>query len=143
MTDGYRSYKDFAFWDLSWGSTLNKKLSFFSPNQIIFLIEKQSPVSQTYFLSPSVTQFSHSVVSDSLRSHGSQHARPPYPSQIPGVSSNSCPSVGGAIQPYHTLLSPSPPVPSPSQYRGLFKQVNSLHEVAKVLEFQLQHQSFQ
>ena len=37
-------------------------------------------------------QFSHSVVSDSLRSHESQHARPPCPSPTPGVHSDSCPS---------------------------------------------------
>ena len=37
-------------------------------------------------------QFSHSVVSDSLRPHESQHARPPCPSQTPGVYSTSCPS---------------------------------------------------
>ena len=48
-----------------------------------------------------------------------------------------------AIQPPHPLSSPSPPAPNPSQYQGLFQWVNSLHEVAKVLEFQLQHQSFQ
>ena len=42
-------------------------------------------------LSPSV-QFSHSVVSDSLQPHELQHARPPCPSPIPGVHSNSCPS---------------------------------------------------
>ena len=41
------------------------------------------------------------------------------------------------------VSSPSPPVPSPSQHQGLFQWVNSSHEVAKVLEFQLQHQSFQ
>ena len=40
----------------------------------------------------SVSQFSHSVVSDSLRPHESQHARPPCPSPIPGVHSDSCPS---------------------------------------------------
>ena len=40
----------------------------------------------------SVSQFSHSVVSDSLRPHESQHARPPRPSPTPGVHSNSCPS---------------------------------------------------
>ena len=40
----------------------------------------------------SSVQFSHSVVSNSLQPHGSQHARPPYPSQTPGVYSNSCPS---------------------------------------------------
>ena len=36
-------------------------------------------------------QFSHSVVSDSLRPHGLQHTRPPYPSPSPRVCSNSCP----------------------------------------------------
>ena len=51
--------------------------------------------------------------------------------------------VGDAIQPSHPLSSPSPPAPNPSQHLGLFQWVNSPHEVAKVLEFQLQHQSFQ
>ena len=50
--------------------------------------------------------------------------------------------VGDAIQPPHPPLSPSSPIPNPSQYQGLFQWVNSSHEVAKVLEFQLQHQSF-
>ena len=47
--------------------------------------------------------------------------------------------VGDAIQPSHPLSSPFPPAPNPSQHQSLF----SSHEVAKVLEFQLQHQSFQ
>ena len=51
--------------------------------------------------------------------------------------------VGDAIQPSHPLLSPSPSAPNSSQPQGLFQWVNSSHEVAKVLEFQLQHQSFQ
>ena len=51
--------------------------------------------------------------------------------------------VGHAIQPSHPLLSPSPPVFNLSQHQGLFQWVSSLHQVAKVLEFQLQHQSFQ
>ena len=51
--------------------------------------------------------------------------------------------VGDAIQPPHPLSSPSPPAPSPSQHQGLFQWVNSSHEVAKILEFQLQNQSFQ
>ena len=42
-----------------------------------------------------------------------------------------------AIQPSHPLSSPSPPAPNPSQHQSLFQWVNSLHEVAKVLEFQL------
>ena len=88
-------------------------------------------------------QFSCSVVSNSLRPHELQHARPPCPSPTSGVYSNSCPSSCDAIQPSHPLSSPSPPAPSPSQHQGLFQWVNSSHEVAKVLEFQLQHQSFQ
>ena len=51
--------------------------------------------------------------------------------------------VGDAIQASHPLSSPSPPAPNPSQHQGLFQWVNSSHNVAKVLEFQLQHQSFQ
>ena len=51
--------------------------------------------------------------------------------------------VGDAIQPSYPLSSPSPPAPNPSQHQGLFQWVNSSHQVAKVLEFQLRHQSFQ
>ena len=51
--------------------------------------------------------------------------------------------VSDAIQPSYPLSSHSPPAPNPSQHQGLFQWVNSSHEVAKVLEFQLQHQSFQ
>ena len=45
--------------------------------------------------------------------------------------------VSDAIQPSHPLSAPSPPVPNPSQHQSLFQWVNSLHEVAKVLDFQL------
>ena len=45
--------------------------------------------------------------------------------------------ISDAIQPSHPLLSPSPPAPNPSQHQSLFQWVNSSHEVAKVLEFQL------
>ena len=51
--------------------------------------------------------------------------------------------VGDAIQPPHPLSSPSPPVFNLSQYQGVFQRVSSSHQVAKVLEFQLQHQSSQ
>ena len=51
--------------------------------------------------------------------------------------------VGDAIQPSHPPLSPSPPAFSHSQHQGPFKRVSSSQQVAKVLEFQLQHQSFQ
>ena len=51
--------------------------------------------------------------------------------------------VSDAIQPFHPLLSPSPPAFNLSQHKGLFKWVNSLYYVAKEMEFKLQHQSFQ
>ena len=51
--------------------------------------------------------------------------------------------VSDAIQPSHPLSSPSPPIFNLSQHQDLFKWVSSLHHVAKVLEFQLQHGSFQ
>ena len=51
--------------------------------------------------------------------------------------------VSDAIQPPHPLLSPSPPAPNFSQHQGLFKWVSSSNQLVKVLEFQLQHQSFQ
>jgi len=51
--------------------------------------------------------------------------------------------VGDAIQPSHPLSSPSPPAFNLSQHQGLFQWVSSSHQVAKGLEFQLQHQSFQ
>ena len=50
--------------------------------------------------------------------------------------------VADAIQPSHPLLSPSPAALNLSQHQGLFQWVSSSHQVAKVLEFQLQHQSF-
>ena len=85
-------------------------------------------------------QFSHSVVADSA-CHELQHARPPCPIPTPRVHPNPHPSVSDAIQPSHSLSSPSPPALKLSQHQGLFKWVSSLYQVAKVLEFQLQHQS--
>ena len=50
--------------------------------------------------------------------------------------------VSDAIQPSHPLSSPSPPALNLSQHQGLFKWVSSSHQVAKLLEFHVQHQSF-
>ena len=51
--------------------------------------------------------------------------------------------VGDAIHPSHPLLSPSPPAFNVSQHQGLFQWIGSSHHVARLLEFHLQHQSFQ
>ena len=70
-------------------------------------------------------QFSHSVVSDCLRPHESQHARPPCPSPTLRVHSDSC-RVGDAIQPSHSLSSPSPLAPIPPSIR-VFSNESALH----------------
>ena len=67
----------------------------------------------------------------------------PVHHQLPEFTQTHVHWVGDAIQPSHPLLSPSLPAFNFSQHQGLFKWVSSLHQVANVLEFQLQHQSFQ
>jgi len=68
----------------------------------------------------------------------------PVHHQLPEFTQTHIHWVGEAIQPSsHPLSSPFPSAPNPSQHQSLFQWVNSSHEVAKVLEFQLQHHSFQ
>ena len=67
----------------------------------------------------------------------------PVHHQLPELTQTHVHPVSDAIQPSHPLSSPSPPALNLSQHQGLFKWVISSHQVAKVLEFQLQHQSFQ
>ena len=67
----------------------------------------------------------------------------PVHHHLPEFTETHVHRVGDAIQPSHPLLSPSPPAPNPSQHQSLFHWVSTSHKVAKVLEFQLQHQSFQ
>ena len=73
------------------------------------------------------------------------HSTPGLPvhHQLPEFTQTHVHRVGDAIQPSHPLSSPSPPAFSLSQHQGLFQRVSSSHQVAKVLEFQLQHQSCQ
>ena len=91
----------------------------------------------------SSVRFSCSVMSDSLWPHGPQHTRPPCPSPTPGVYPDSSPLIWWCHPTSCPLSSPSSPIFNLSQHQGLFQWVNSLHQVAKVLKFQLQHQSFQ
>ena len=87
--------------------------------------------------------FSCSDVSDSLQPHEQQHARLPCPHHLPEFAHTYVHWVGDAIQPSHPPFPPSPPAFNLSQHQCLFQWVSSLHQVAKVLELQLQHQSFQ
>ena len=67
----------------------------------------------------------------------------PVHHQLPEFTQTHIHRVGDAIQPSHPLSSPYPPAPNPSQHQSLFQWVSSSHEVSKVLEFQLQHNSLQ
>ena len=63
----------------------------------------------------------------------------PVRQQLPELAQTHVHRVDDAIQPSHPLSSPSPPAFNLSQHQGLFQGVSSSHQVAKVLEFQLQH----
>ena len=89
-------------------------------------------------------EFCCSVMSHSLQPHGLQHARLPCPSPTPSVYSNLCPSsrwclptISFSVAPFSFCLF------NLSQHQGLLKWVSSSHQVAKILAFQLQYQSFQ
>ena len=90
------------------------------------------------FLSPSV-QFSSVAQSCPTLCDPMNRSTPGLPvhHQLPEFTQTHVHRVSDAIHPSHPLSSPSPPVPNPSQHQSLFKWVNSSHEVAKVLEFQL------
>ena len=110
---------------------------------LYWLLEPSAPTTTSSIYCISSVQFRHSVMSDSLWPHGLQHARLPCPSSTPRAYSNSCPShwwwqltISSSIVPFFSCL-------SLSQHQGLFQWVGSSHQVAKGLEFQLQHQSFQ
>ena len=85
----------------------------------------------------SSVQFSRWVVSNSLQSHELQHAMPLGPSLTPGVHSNSHPSSRWCHPAIPSSVVPFSSCPQSPQHQGLFQRVNSSHEVAKVLKFQL------
>ena len=94
---------------------------------------------------PASVQFSSVTQSSPTLRDPMNHSTPGLPvyHQLLEFTQTHLHWVGDAIQPSHPLLSPSPPAFNLSQYQGIFKWVSSSHQVAKVLEFQLQHHSFQ
>jgi len=86
--------------------------------------------------------FSCSDVFDSLELHGLQQARLSCPSLSPWVCSNSCPLSWWWYRTISSSVAP-PPALNFSQHHGLFQWVTSSHQVAKLLELELQHLSFQ
>ena len=114
----------------------HEQLGFISGTQGFFSIHKSVSVILLLL-------FSHSIVSDSLWPHRLQHTRLPCPSPSPRVCSNSCPLSWWS---YPTVSSSVGPFSSCSQSfpaSRSFPMSQLFASVAKVLEFQLQHQSFQ
>ena len=120
-----------------WTKELNRNFS----KEDIQMVNKYMKRCSTSLIISSV-QFSRSVVSlcdpmDCSTPGFSVHH------QLPELTQTHVLWVSDAIQPSHSLSPPSPPTFNLSQHQGLFKWVSSSHQVAKLLEFQLQHQSFQ
>ena len=118
--------------------------------QILIEVEKVEAVTDFIFLRSKGFQFSSVQFSSVAQSCPTlcdpmNHSTPGLPvhHQLPEFTQTHVHRVRDAIQPSHPLSSPSPPAPNPSQHQSLFQWVNSSHEVAKVLEFQLQHHSLQ
>ena len=104
-------------------------------------MEYYSPIDKKEILTFATTawtsvHFIRSVLSDFLQSHELQHTRPPH-HQLPEPAQTLVHRIGDAIQPSHPLSSPSHAALNLSQHQGLYQGVSSLHQMAKVLEFQL------
>ena len=91
----------------------------------------------------SSVQFSHSVVSDSLRPHGLQHTRPSCPSPISRIHPNSSPLSQWCHPTFSSSVIPFSSCPHSFPASGSFQMSQLFASGAKILEFQLQHQSFQ
>ena len=115
--------------------TDTKRLEYFC--YILFLLSCSIISNSLWHYGLSVSQFSRSVRSDFLWPHKPQHARSPCPSPTPRVYPNSCPSSQWCHPAISSSVVPFSSCPNPSQHQSLFQWVNSSHEVAKVLEFQL------
>ena len=105
------------------------------------LTERLSP--KWKFYDSSSVQFSHLLCLTLCKPMDCRMLDFPVHHQLPELTQTHVSRVGDAIQPSHPLSSPPPPTFNLSQQQGLFKWVSSSHQVAKVLELQLQHQSFQ
>ena len=124
------------------------RLNCYIPVNVILTVKPVNKTAKRYYIQqPLVTQAKFSSVAQSCPTlcNPMNCSTPGLPvhHQLLEFTQTHVHRVSDAIQPSHPLSSPSPPAPNPSQHQSLFKLVNSSHEVAKVLEFQLQHQSFQ
>ena len=124
-----------SYCSLHWVLLLRKTIENHSVEPSLFLSLIYFP--SKYFQFRSVTQSCPTLCNPMNRSTPGL----PVHHQLPEFTQTHVHRVGDAIQPSHPLSSPSLPAFNLSQHQGLFRWVSSSHQVAKVLEFQLQHQS--
>ena len=114
-------------------------------------VTKETPTLIAYSSSTSGIHASQSIVLSSVTRSCLTLCNPmdcsipgfPFPHQLPKFAQTHVHWVNDAIQPSHPLPSPPPPAFNLSQHQGLLKWVSSSHQVVRLLELQLQHQSFQ
>ena len=114
----------------------------------IFWLQASSRILATAYYIPATCQVQFSSVAQSCLTlcDPMDCSMPGFPvhHQLPELTQTHVHHVGDAIQPSHPLSSPSPPTTfNPSQHQGLFQWLGFSHQMARVLEFQLQHPSFQ
>ena len=129
--------------DIKYGSEVVENRYRYSESKLLTMYFSSLAQHNSYILS--WVQFSSVAQLCSTLWDPMNHSTPGLPvhHQLLEFTQTHVHQVGDAIQSSHPLSSPSPPAPSPSQHQSLFQWVNSSHEVAKVLQFQLQYQSFQ
>ena len=122
----------------------SKIQGFFFGKRLFLIMRMQERRSSVYCWIQSI-QFSSATQSCPTLCDPMNHSTPGLPvhHQLPESTQTHVHQIGDAIQPSHPLCSPSPPAFNLFQHQGLFHRVSSSHQVAKVLKFQLQHQSFQ
>ena len=143
------------YWHLWNSESCRRRPSHGKKQNLLFRIQVQGTVDQGHFspfLQWAAFPFLLSSVQFSLVAQPCPNLHDPMDCSMPGfpvhhqlpeLAQTHVHWVSGAIQPSHPLLSHSPPALNLSQHQGLFQWVSSLHQVAKILELQLEHQSFQ
>ena len=117
-----------------------------NPNSLLLIYKHfiTNMLMKSFYKNFSSVQFRYTVMSNSLQPHELQHTWPlPVHHQLLEFNQTYIHWVSDAIQPSHPLSSPSLLAANLSQHQSLFQWIISSHQVTKVLEFQLQHHSFQ
>ena len=130
--------------------SLSERMNVYLSNQTVSSVRTRTLLCSSFYYQQLVQELRYTpfITSDQIRSvaqscptlcHPMNCSTPGLPvrHQLPEFTQTHVHRVSDAIQPSHPLSSPSPLAPNPSQHQSLFQRVNSSHEVAKVLEFQL------